>query len=119
VPCLLGDDADAEAILGVGAGEALEAVEPGARVEMVDRDLEREVEAFGLEGLVDLAPPDLGMDGGDVLEELVVGERPVRSPVMQTVAPLLAREPSPARMACSISSAEERLTRKREAARFS
>ena len=53
------DHADLDAIVRVPAGEAVEAVEPLARVQVVDRALAVDGERLRVEGDVDRPPPDV------------------------------------------------------------
>ena len=72
VPRLLRHDAHAEAVRRISAGEALEDKELVLLVQVFGGDLLAERELIGRDGLVDLAPPDLVVDGGRVLEVLVL-----------------------------------------------
>ena len=75
------DDADLDAILRVPAGEAVEAIEPVARVEVVDRALAVDGERLGVARDVDRPPPDVAFrNPGCLTTRLSLGERPVLAP---------------------------------------
>ena len=76
VPGFLGEDRDLESVLGVGARLAVEAEEFLATAEVLDGEGFEFGEILGGDRLVHLAPVDVVVDAGCVLEELVTGAAP-------------------------------------------
>jgi hypothetical protein len=72
VPRLFRDDRHLQAVLRIGAGVAVKPVQLFARREVFLREGFKLVEVGGRDRLVDLAPVDVAVDAGRVLEELVV-----------------------------------------------
>ncbi len=68
------DDADLDAVLGIPAGEAVEAIEPLARVEVVERALAVDLEGVLVERNVHRSPPDVVLGFG-VLDDALVLRR--------------------------------------------
>ena len=76
VPGVLGDDADVDAVAGIGAGVAVEDEHVLAQQVLPGAGQQR-LELLPLERPVDLPPPDVGVDRRVLDQELVVG-RPAR-----------------------------------------
>ena len=66
------DDADLDAILRIPAGEAVEAIEPLARVEIVERALAVDLEGVLVARDVHRPPPDVVLRGGMLDDALVL-----------------------------------------------
>ena len=71
-----GDDADADAVVVVGAGEGIDDVERIARLEVLDDLPAQAVELVLRQRLVDRAPPDAVLRAGLLDDELVLRRAP-------------------------------------------
>ena len=71
-----GDDADADAVVVVGAGEGVDDVERIARVEVLDDLRAQAVEPVLGQRMVDVAPPDAVLRAGLLDDELVLRRAP-------------------------------------------
>ncbi len=69
----LADDPDANSMVGVPAGEAVDAIEPVAGVEIILGPLPVDLEAPGLQRDIDWPPPDVALRGRPADDPLVLG----------------------------------------------
>jgi len=94
VPGLLGDDADGQAVIGIGAGIAI-LHEHVAVLQEPLHTREQRAELIAAEGPVVLAPPDVFLGGMLLDDELVAAARAVCLPVLTTTGPRCETRASP------------------------